>query len=127
MDVYNRFIYPQDEYAKGAIKKKCPIIPGLKTDPYMEVVTYNYQKALEEFKPQFILYNAGTDILEGDPLGMLNISEEGVIQRDEFVFKLAREQQIPIAMVTSGGYQRSTANVIARSIINLHLHDLIPR
>jgi len=32
------------------------------------------QGALNEFEPNFILYNAGTDILEGDPLGCLSIS-----------------------------------------------------
>lgn len=31
-------------------------------------------RALREFTPQLIVYNAGTDILEGDPLGCLSVS-----------------------------------------------------
>ena len=31
-------------------------------------------KAFEEFQPDFVIYNAGTDILEGDPLGKLAIT-----------------------------------------------------
>lgn len=30
--------------------------------------------ALEEFKPNLVVYNAGTDILLGDPLGRLDIT-----------------------------------------------------
>lgn len=34
----------------------------------------NLNRALKEFTPQLIVYNAGTDILEGDPLGCLSVS-----------------------------------------------------
>lgn len=37
--------------------------------------------------PEFIIYNAGTDCMEGDPLGRLGITAEGIIQRDEIVFQ----------------------------------------
>ena len=47
---------------------------------------------MEEFEPELVIYNAGTDILRNDPLGGMNISEEGIIKRDEFVFSLARER-----------------------------------
>jgi len=32
--------------------------------------------ALGEFQPDIVVYNAGTDILEGDRLGLLSISEQ---------------------------------------------------
>ena len=35
------------------------------------------------------------------------------------VFKKCYERKIPIIMVTSGGYQRTTAKIIADSILNL--------
>lgn len=34
------------------------------------------KEALEEFQPDAVVYNAGTDILEGDPLGNLSISAQ---------------------------------------------------
>lgn len=43
---------------------------------YLKVVKDNLSKALEEFVPDFIVYNAGTDILEGDPLGQLSITAQ---------------------------------------------------
>ena len=33
------------------------------------------EEALDSFRPDFVVYNAGTDILEGDPLGALAISD----------------------------------------------------
>lgn len=47
------------------------------------------------------------------------------MKRDEVVFRLVRAHQIPILMVTSGGYQKRTARIIADSILNLHDLGLI--
>ena len=42
----------------------------------------------------------------GDPLGEMNISEQGVIDRDELVFRLAYDTyKVPVVMLMSGGYQ----------------------
>ena len=46
--------------------------------------------------------------------------------RDFLVFSEARRRGIPIVMVTSGGYQRNNAEVIANSILNLNKENLIP-
>lgn len=50
---------------------------------------------------------------------------QGIIKRDELVFRAARRRGIPILMVTSGGYQKKTARIIADSILNLHRRGLI--
>jgi len=41
------------------------------------------------------------------------------------VFTVVRGKGIPLVMVTSGGYQRRTADVIARSILNLRDKRLV--
>ena len=50
---------------------------------------------------------------------------QGIVKRDEIVFRAARRRGIPILMVTSGGYQKKTARIIADSILNLHHQGLI--
>lgn len=35
----------------------------------------NLVEALQEFSPDIVVFNAGTDILSGDPLGLLKISD----------------------------------------------------
>lgn len=55
------------------------------------------------------------------------VNLQGIVKRDEVVFKAARSRRIPILMVTSGGYQKRTARIIADSILNLHNLGLIDK
>ncbi|KAJ7413183.1 Histone deacetylase 11 [Pitangus sulphuratus] len=125
MDAYNRYIYPGDGFAKRAIKRKVELEWGTEDTEYLQKVHTHVEGALNEFKPDILVYNAGTDILDGDPLGGLAISPQGIVKRDEVVFKAARRRRIPVLMVTSGGYQKRTARIIADSILNLHSLGLI--
>ncbi|KRT81105.1 hypothetical protein AMK59_6063, partial [Oryctes borbonicus] len=125
MDVYNRQIYPYDHKAKVAINRRVELLNYTADEEYLRKVDQNLVKALREFKPDLIVYNAGTDILDGDPLGQLSVSAQGIIQRDEIVFSKARQNRIPIIMLTSGGYMKKTAKIIANSIINLRDKELI--
>lgn len=53
------------------------------------------------------------------------LCSQGIVKRDEIVFRAAQRRGIPILMVTSGGYQKKTARIIADSILNLHRQHLI--
>ncbi|XP_077846040.1 histone deacetylase 11 isoform X9 [Macaca mulatta] len=119
MDVYNRHIYPGDRFAKQAIRRKVELEWGTEDDEYLDKVERNIEKSLQEHLPDVVVYNAGTDILEGDRLGGLSISPAGIVKRDELVFRMVRGRHVPILMVTSGGYQKRTARIIADSILNL--------
>ncbi|XP_027692895.1 histone deacetylase 11 [Vombatus ursinus] len=125
VDIYNRNIYPGDGFAKRAIKRKVELEWGTGDQDYLMKVDEHVKGALNDHEPDVIIYNAGTDILDGDPLGGLSVSAEGIIKRDELVFRAARSQNIPIFMVTSGGYQKHTARIIADSILNLYNLGLI--
>lgn len=125
MDVYNRHIYPGDRFAKEAIRRKVELEWGTEDEEYLEKVERNVRRSLQEHLPDVVVYNAGTDVLEGDRLGGLSISPAGIVKRDEVVFRVVRAHDIPILMVTSGGYQKRTARIIADSILNLHDLGLI--
>merc|ERR1712232_116127 len=89
---------------------------------YLDKVKGHLPNALDEFKPHFVIYNAGTDILIGDALGNMDISKEGVAKRDHIVFAECLKRNIPFVMLLSGGYQASNADVIAASILSLDDH-----
>ncbi|XP_038054443.1 histone deacetylase 11-like isoform X2 [Patiria miniata] len=127
LDMFNRSIYPHDGYAKRGISRKVELDFNTEDGPFLRAVERHLKQALEEFRPDLIVYNAGTDILEGDPLGALSITPEGIVQRDQMVFEIAknRTKPIPILMVTSGGYQKNNARIIADSILNLKKQRLI--
>ncbi|KAF3333431.1 histone deacetylase 2 isoform X1 [Carex littledalei] len=125
LDMYNAGIYPLDYEARRYIDQKVELVTGTKTEDYLAQLDKALEVAKTNFDPELIVYNAGTDILEGDPLGRLKISPEGVAMRDEKVFRFAKEINTPLLMLTSGGYMKSSARVISDSIINLAQKNLI--
>ena len=60
---------------------------GCEDDEYLSRLRLGIAECFELFSPDVIYYNAGTDVLQGDPLGAMNITPEGVIKRDEIVFR----------------------------------------
>uniref|UniRef100_A0A803LBC0 Histone deacetylase domain-containing protein n=1 Tax=Chenopodium quinoa TaxID=63459 RepID=A0A803LBC0_CHEQI len=125
LDMYNSEVYPLDLVSRRYINQNIEIPSGTITDVYLKKLDEALEVAKQKFDPELVVYNAGTDILDRDPLGCLKISPEGIIKRDEKVFAFAREKGIPILMLTSGGYMKSSARVIADSIINLFSKQLI--
>ena len=75
-------------------------------DDYLKVVKDALQTAIEAFRPDFIIYDAGIDIHADDDLGLINITTQGVYQRDQYVFSTAKAHNIPVMAVIGGGYQR---------------------
>ena len=69
LDIYNADLWPCDSAAKQAINNKTELKCGTKDAEYLLSLESALQRAAKEFKPDIILYNAGTDILTGDPLG----------------------------------------------------------
>ena len=59
---------------------------------------------LRQFDPELICYIAGADPFAGDQLGGLNLSLNGLRQRDELVFRAARARSIPLMSTYAGGY-----------------------
>jgi len=119
MDVYNRYIYPGDAKARGGISLDIGAHSREPDHVYLQNVKDGLATVKEEFSADFILYNAGTDCMIGDPLGNLSLTPDGIVARDEVIFRFAFENRIPICMVLSGGYQQSNAPCIAESIDNL--------
>jgi histone deacetylase 11 len=96
-----------------------PLPAGTTSEQYLMHV----RDALAKYEKDtfsLIVYNAGTDILKGDPLGMMSVTEEATVERDELVFTFAKRKAIPIVMMTSGGYTSQSFKVISKSLLNLH-------
>jgi len=118
-DIYNEEIYPQDLEAKRYIEFDYPVKSYIEEREYLSLLEREINKAIVKSKPNLIIYNAGTDILRGDLLGGMSISGDGIVKRDEVVFRNSLKQKIPIVVVLSGGYTRRSAAIIGRSIENI--------
>ncbi|GMH44984.1 hypothetical protein BSKO_12941 [Bryopsis sp. KO-2023] len=119
LDMYNSEIFPRDLPAMPSIGTKVSFGCGESGETYLPNLRKALQSAREAFEPDMVFFNAGTDVLEGDPLGRVCLSSRDVVERDEIVFGFAKELDVPICMVLSGGYLRTSAEVISNSITNL--------
>ncbi len=79
---------------------------NLADDAYLEIVNDTLNKAITLSKPELIFYDAGVDIYAHDSLGHLNISQQGIQQRELLVLKTILEHNIPVATVIGGGYDK---------------------
>lgn len=62
--------------------------------------------------PDVVFYLAGADPHEGDRLGRLKLSFEGLMERDRMVFEWAWRKRLPLAMAMAGGYGREIADTV---------------
>lgn len=88
-------------------------------DGYLEKMK-SLKGDLANFKPDVILYQAGADAHEYDPLGGV-LSTSGLYERDYTMFKIADELKIPICWDLAGGYQRD-ANGGISVVTTIHLN-----
>ena len=86
---------------------------------YLLLIKNKLPQAIDKCKPDFIIYNARTDIYKGDLLGRLSVSTEGIIKSDELVFKYAIDRNIPVLMLLSGGYSKKSAEITGKFIENI--------
>ncbi len=121
-DIYNGQIYPGDYEAARHVKYNYPVEMFIRDGEYLGLLERELPRAIDESSPGLIVYNAGTDVLNGDPLGGMNLTAEGIVMRDGIVFRSARDRKVPILMLLSGGYTRMSAGVIGRSIGNILVH-----
>lgn len=122
MDVYNADIYPRDHAVKQYIDFDFPLASYTDDEGYLAVVRTGLDEAIAVSKPDLIIYNAGTDIYEQDPLGALRVSETGILLRDAYVWEAASRNAIPLLMVPSGGYFAQSGPMIGRSLERILAH-----
>jgi acetoin utilization deacetylase AcuC-like enzyme len=71
---------------------------------YMDALELALSELEARFNPGLIIYLAGADPHEGDRLGRLNLSFDGLEARDRRVMDWAWSHRIPLAFSMAGGY-----------------------
>jgi len=77
-----------------------------------------------EAPPGLAFYLAGADPHEGDRLGRLKLSDEGMAARDQRVFDFLRARRVPVAVTMAGGYGRDIATTVAVQLRTVQLAQL---
>ena len=100
-DMFEADIYPAH---KEQVNLAVPLPPGTGDRQYLRLLAESLPQAIERAGPDLVLFQAGCDVLAGDPLARLELSEQGIVQRDAAVIDACAQRGIPVAMVLGGGY-----------------------
>ncbi len=90
----------------------CP--DGMTDDDYLSLVFETLESVTASWHPDFVIYDAGSDVHVDDALGRLSITTDGLYRRDYGVISRIRGMGIPCATVIGGGYDKDRARVAAR-------------
>lgn len=85
---------------------------GTSDKEYLTLLKENLNFILESFKPDFIFYLAGVDVLESDKLGKLNLTISGCKERDFIVLEQCRNLKIPVQISMGGGYSPKISDIV---------------
>lgn len=85
---------------------------GVRDEEYLTILHHHIPRILDDFKPDFVFYQAGVDPFEGDRLGKLKLTLDGLKRRDEFVIGACCERDLPIVTTMGGGYAKQINNTV---------------
>jgi acetoin utilization deacetylase AcuC-like enzyme len=77
---------------------------GCTDDAYLQALHQALAELEGRFEPDMVIYLAGADAHEGDRLGRLKLSMDGMAARDRIVFDWAWQRRLPVVLCMGGGY-----------------------
>ena len=77
---------------------------GAGDDEYLSALRAHLPDVLDRQRPDLVFYLAGADPYEGDRLGRLKLTIDGLRARDRAVFDACRDRDLPVVVAMSGGY-----------------------
>jgi acetoin utilization deacetylase AcuC-like enzyme len=85
---------------------------GIGDDDYLAWLDNTLSSGLRQFEPDLLCYVAGADPYREDQLGGLSLTIEGLKERDELVFRVARARNLPVMVTYAGGYAQNVEDTV---------------
>ena len=82
-------------------------------EEYLRLLQNSLPRVLAAAAPDLVLYIAGADPHEGDALGRLALTFDGLARRDAYVLGQCREIGVPVAITIGGGYGKRIEDTVA--------------
>jgi acetoin utilization deacetylase AcuC-like enzyme len=101
--------YPMDKMRSS---RDVGLPPGTGTAAYLATLEAELPGILDAFRPDFVFYLSGVDILETDKLGRLAVTRAGCQARDRYVLERARAAGLPLCIVMGGGYSVRISDIV---------------
>lgn len=81
-----------------------PLADGTGDEAYLDCLEQALETAWKRFQCDWVFYIAGADVYQGDRLGRLALSLEGIAMRDRMVFDWCNRRGLPCVITMGGGY-----------------------
>jgi acetoin utilization deacetylase AcuC-like enzyme len=113
-EVYTFSMHGAHNYPFHKEQSDCDIaLPdGIEDDAYLNEMNIFLPGLLDRVKPAIVFYQAGVDVLATDRYGKLKLTEKGCSNRDEYLFKLLKQLQIPCVVTMGGGYSKDIRHIV---------------
>lgn len=120
-DVFTLSIHQMDIYPaeKPSSDLDIGLWSGDGDEKYLSSLESHIPRIYGEFEPDLIFYLAGADPYKNDQLGGLNLTLEGLKERDRLVIGGARKLHIPLVILFAGGYAHDVEDTVA-----IHLNTI---
>lgn len=92
---------------------------GVEDDEYLAQLMMHLPPLVTRQHPDIVFYLAGADPYEGDRLGKLKLTIDGLVARDTFVFETCQSAGVPVAVSMGGGYAPDV-----EAIVRIHANTL---
>ncbi|TFZ00450.1 histone deacetylase [Ramlibacter henchirensis] len=89
---------------------------GCTDDEYLHALEGALAELERRFDPGLVIYLAGADPHEGDRLGRLKLTWDGLEARDRRVFDWAWQRGLPLAFAMAGGYGRRMEDTVQAQV-----------
>jgi len=86
---------------------------------FLSTLRETLPRVFADVRPGLVVYLAGTDSADDDPVGNWRLTGRGLLERDRLVTALARENErgLPMVVVLAGGYGRHAWRYTARFLL----------
>jgi len=88
-------------------------------ETYLHALERGLSHALTISKPDMAIYLAGADPYITDGFGRLDLTKQGLAERDNIVFHFCLQGGIPVAITMAGGYAQKVDDTVA-----IHFHTV---
>jgi acetoin utilization deacetylase AcuC-like enzyme len=124
--IHQMDIYPSE---KAVSSLDVGLWSGDGDEPYLAAMRAHFPRLYLDFRPDLVIYLAGADPYYKDQLGGLDLTMDGLKERDRIVIEEARKLRIPVAVVLAGGYALEIEDIVSIHIntINVAQKAWMPR
>ena len=96
-----------------------PLPDGTGDTEFLTALERCLEEALDAADADLAIYLAGADPFEGDRLGRLSVTKQGLAERDRLVLETCLERGIPVAVTMAGGYAHRVEDTV-----DVHLQSI---